>query len=97
MTLNAPYGGKLIDRIDIHQSTDDITAEIELDSIALSDLELIANGAYSPLTGFLGEKEYQSVVRKYESYEWFHLEYSYYIPTNEETANGLCHTVKKQT
>ncbi|MGM7682300.1 sulfate adenylyltransferase [Cytobacillus sp. Hm23] len=57
-----PHGGELIQRLNSPYSVNDNTTEIELDLMALSDLELIATGGYSPLEGFLGYKDYTSVV-----------------------------------
>jgi sulfate adenylyltransferase len=61
---SVPHGGKLINRIDLEYPIDLLLNEIELDNLELSDLELIANGAYSPLKGFMGKEDYESVVQQ---------------------------------
>jgi sulfate adenylyltransferase len=61
MTIQ-PHGGTLINRYEPQKKVAALTKEIELDAIALSDLELIGIGAYSPLKGFLNEEDYISVV-----------------------------------
>jgi sulfate adenylyltransferase len=64
-----PHGGKLIQRevIDEHVLTllekVDEMPEIKLSSWGISDLELIANGAFSPLEGFMNEQDYISVLQ----------------------------------
>ena len=63
MSLQA-HGGKLVNTYRPDTDVSTIAKEIELDAIALSDLELIGIGAYSPLSGFLNQADYESVVEK---------------------------------
>ncbi|GAK03549.1 LOW QUALITY PROTEIN: sulfate adenylyltransferase, dissimilatory-type [Geomicrobium sp. JCM 19037] len=51
----------LVNRYQPEKETNHIRVSIELDGFALSDLELIGIGGYSPLTGF-DEKDYEHVV-----------------------------------
>ena len=66
----APHGGKLINRFVAPEKKAALLAEAEklprigLDSRQISDLELIAIGAVSPLEGFMGKADYESVVHK---------------------------------
>ncbi|WP_191268914.1 sulfate adenylyltransferase [Neobacillus kokaensis] len=62
MSKSVPHGGKLINRINLELKTDFACNYVELEPLELSDLELLANGAYSPLEGFMGKADYESVV-----------------------------------
>ena len=63
-----PHGGKLVnliadqDRIgELHRISKELDG-IVLSDRQLSDLELLSSGAYSPLTGFLRQKDFESVL-----------------------------------
>jgi sulfate adenylyltransferase len=62
MALSIPHGGTLINRLNEQYDASQLDKSLELDIISLSDLELIGTGAYSPIEGFLGQKDYESVV-----------------------------------
>src|SRR5712692_2025342 len=58
-SLIAPHGGELITKI---ASETKGLAQITVGSRQLADLEMLAIGAYSPLTGFMTQNDYLSVV-----------------------------------
>ncbi len=70
MSLIAPHGGVLVNRILTGEARTAALAKAEgLSAITLSpwsvsDLELIATGGFSPLTGFMGKADYTRVVRE---------------------------------
>jgi len=89
MTSSTPHGGKLINRVDLNYDITSLSAEIELDKMALSDLELIANGAYSPLVGFLGIKDYESVLENMRLANGIVWSIPITLPISDKTAEKL--------
>jgi sulfate adenylyltransferase len=66
----APHGGKLINRLvsptqkEEFLSKADHLPRVHLDERAASDLVMIAIGAFSPLTGFMGRADYDRTVNE---------------------------------
>ena len=67
MTLAAPHGGQLVNLIVPQSEQDQLKAfasslpSWDLNGRQLCDIEMLLNGGFSPLTGFLGEADFESV------------------------------------
>jgi sulfate adenylyltransferase len=60
--LIAPHGGTLIDRTGERPDDLESLETLTLSSRELSDLDMLASGALSPLQGFMGREDYESVL-----------------------------------
>ncbi|ACC83755.1 sulfate adenylyltransferase [Nostoc punctiforme] len=64
----APHGGQLVNRIATPEQREeflskaDFLPRVQLDDRAVSDVEMIAIGAFSPLTGFMSQEDYDRTV-----------------------------------
>jgi sulfate adenylyltransferase len=64
----APHGGQLVNRIATPEQREeflskaDFLPRVQLDDRAVSDLEMIAIGGFSPLTGFMNQEDYDRTV-----------------------------------
>ncbi|HKO88327.1 MAG TPA: adenylyl-sulfate kinase [Burkholderiales bacterium] len=67
-TLIAPYGGTLINLMSVNPEALQQEAlrlpSLDLNPETTADLELLMSGAYSPLTGFMGRADYESVLHR---------------------------------
>ncbi|MGF1590007.1 MAG: sulfate adenylyltransferase [Pleurocapsa sp.] len=67
--LIAPHGGELINRLATAEEKQNFLAKadflprVQLDKRATSDLVMIANGGFSPISGFMGQDDYLGVVK----------------------------------
>ncbi len=84
-----PHGGKLVYSYDPNASFENIEKEIQLDAIALSDLELIGIGAYSPIEGFLSKEDYENVVEKMRLASGIVWSIPIALPVSEDIAAAL--------
>lgn len=64
-----PHGGKLINRELTGIARKEYLekckslSSLNISKWIISDMEMISNGGFSPLIGFMGEKDYQSVLK----------------------------------
>ncbi len=63
-SLIRPHGGELVDRLGERPEGVDSLEAVPLTSRELSDLDMLASGALSPLEGFLGRDDYERVVEE---------------------------------
>jgi sulfate adenylyltransferase len=70
-TLIKPHGGKLVQRVLSPEKRKEVQKRVQglrkitVNEWTISDIELIANGAFSPLTGFMNYSDYRSVLDHY--------------------------------
>jgi len=94
-SLIPPHGGKLVTRICSTARRSDVLRDnrdllhIQLDRRSLSDLECIATGVYSPLTGFLAEQDYVSVVDRMRLHSGLVWPVPVTLGVNEQTARDI--------
>jgi len=69
MELNTPYGGVLVDLLEKGKEREALLAEantlpsLQISDRSVHDLELLATGAFSPLRGFMGQADYEGVLK----------------------------------
>ena len=91
----APHGGTLVNRIVEGKERDALLAKapslpkIELDAWALSDVEVIAIGGFSPLEGFMAKKDYEGVVKQRRLANGAVWTIPVTLPVTAEQAKGL--------
>ncbi len=91
----APHGGQLVNRI-LRGALREAAVEqaitfpqVQLTRMAVSDLEMIAVGAFSPLTGFMNKADYDSVVDTMRLSNGLPWSVPVTLPVDDDTAAGL--------
>ncbi len=89
------HGGTLVNRISGGKEREALLAKaadlpkIELDGFALSDVEMIAIGGFSPLEGFMGQADYEGVVKHCRLKNRVVWSIPVVLPVTKEQAQGL--------
>jgi sulfate adenylyltransferase len=94
-TTIEPHGGELVDRLAPEEDRDELLRRAEgltkvvLGPRALSDLEMISTGVFSPLTGFMVSEDYESVVEKMRLKNGLVWSLPITLPVSEEEAEDI--------
>jgi sulfate adenylyltransferase len=94
-TTIEPHGGELVDRLAPEEDRDELLRRAEgltkvvLGPRALSDLEMISTGVFSPLTGFMVGEDYESVVEKMRLKNGLVWSLPITLPVSEEEAEDI--------
>jgi sulfate adenylyltransferase len=94
-TTIQPHGGELVDRLAPEEQRDELLSRAEgftkiiLGPRALSDLEMISTGVFSPLTGFMVSEDYESVVETMRLKNGLVWSLPITLPVREEEANDV--------
>ncbi len=90
-----PHGGVLINRClkgilrEAALERAQNLKKVVLNKVSISDLELIAVGAFSPLTGFMGRRDYESVLEDMRLQSGVVWSLPITLPVDRETADSL--------
>ena len=94
-TAIAPHGGELVDRLAPEEERAERLREADefptvmVGPRTLSDLEMISTGVFSPLTGFMGRKDYESVVETMHLSSGLVWSMPITLNINDDEANGV--------
>jgi sulfate adenylyltransferase len=94
-TTIEPHGGELVDRLAPEEERDELLRRAEgltkivLGPRALSDLEMISTGVFSPLTGFMVSEDYESVVETMRLKNGLVWSLPITLPVSEEEAENV--------
>jgi sulfate adenylyltransferase len=90
-----PHGGKLVNRFLQGKSREEALLKarslkrLKVSSRIISDIDLIAVGAFSPVEGFMGKEDYDSVIENMRLKDGLPWTIPITLPVSEEEANDL--------
>ena len=90
-----PHGGKLVNRLLQGKDREQALVKarsiksIKVSSRIISDIELIAVGAFSPIEGFMGKEDYDSVIENMRLKDGLPWSIPITLPVSEEAATGF--------
>ena len=87
-SISQPHGGRLVNRLVASDKTDGMLA-VQVSGDLRNDIENIADGVFSPLEGFVGERDFQSIVKNGRLENGLAWTVPIVLDVDDETANKM--------